>query len=112
MCEEHLDLLPELHRDLVLGCLRDGTRDISGVLMLFSGDLARICIRAALLLGWTCLAGVFQRLVFGDALACRTAAWVGVVPAKLLQGLALGADVLKWSQFFGQFCSASKVYRV
>ena len=82
------------HRDLVLGRLRDGTGDIPGVLMFFAGDLASISFRTALGLGRTCLAGVLQRLVFGDALSCRPAVGVGVVPAELSQSLTFGADVL------------------
>ena len=52
MGEEHLDLLPQLHRDDVLLGLRDIPRDLAGIFMFLAGDLAGIRVRTARCLGW------------------------------------------------------------
>ena len=94
MCKQHLDLLPELHRDVVLLGLRYVASDLSGVFVFFASDRSCICVRAAFRLGRAGLAGQFQGTVFGSALSGRPPVWVGIVPAELLQLLALGANVL------------------
>ena len=91
MGKEHLDPLPELHRDLVLAGLRDVSGDLAGVFVFFVGDGSGICIRAAFCLG---PAGQFQGAVFGSALSGRSPARVGIVSSELLQLLAFGADIL------------------
>ncbi len=94
MGEEHLDLLPELHRDVVLLGPGDVAGDLAGVFVFLAGDGSGIGVRAAFLLRRAGLAGQFQGAVFGDALAGRPPVRVGIVPAELLQLVALGADVL------------------
>lgn len=94
MREEHLDLLPELHRDLVLPDFRDIPGDLASVFVFFAGNRSGICVRAAFRLGRAGLAGQIQGPVFGSALSGRPPARVGIVPTELLQLLALGADVL------------------
>ena len=64
MREEHLDLLSELHRDLVLPGLRDVTGNLAGVFVFFAGNRSGICVRAAFRLGRAGLAGQFQGAVF------------------------------------------------
>lgn len=94
MGEEHFDLLPELHRDFVLARFGDVAGDLAGVFVFLAGDRSGICLRAAFRLGRAGLAGQFQGTVFGSALSGRPPVRVGIVPAELLQCLALGADVL------------------
>ena len=48
MGKQHFDLLPELHRDVVLAGFGDVARDLTGVFCFFATDLARIGVRAAL----------------------------------------------------------------
>ncbi|CUH76211.1 hypothetical protein TRM7557_00769 [Tritonibacter multivorans] len=94
MGEEHLDLLPQLHGDDVLVCLRNVAGDLSGVFMFLAGDLAGISVRAAFCLGVASLADFFQSPIASRPLASRTSVRVGIVPAKLLQLVPLRADVL------------------
>ena len=47
MREEHLNLLPELHRDVVLAGLGDVTGNLAGVFMFFAGDLACVGVGTA-----------------------------------------------------------------
>src|SRR6056297_269680 len=94
MREEHLDLFPELHRDVVLAGLRNVSGDLAGIFMLFAGDLARLGVGAAFGFGWARLADVLQCAVTGCALAGRPPVRVRVIAAELLQFMALWADVL------------------
>ena len=48
MREQHLDLLSQLHRDVVLLCLGDVAGDLAGVFMLFAGDGSKVHVGAAL----------------------------------------------------------------
>jgi hypothetical protein len=57
--EEHLDLLPELHGDIVLLGLSDVSGYLAGVFVFFAGDRSGVCIRAAFRLGRASLAGQF-----------------------------------------------------
>ena len=59
MGEEHLDLLSEVHRYVVLAGLGDVAGDLAGVFVFLTGDLARIGVRAALGFRWADLADVF-----------------------------------------------------
>ena len=52
MCEQHLDLLSELHRDFILAGLGDIAGDLAGIFVFFTGDLARVGVGAALVFGW------------------------------------------------------------
>ena len=94
MGKEHLDLLPQLHRDHVLLGLRDVPGDLPGVLMFLTGDLAGIRFWAAFHFRWAGLAGVLQRLIFGESFASRILVRVRVIAPKLLEWLAFRADVL------------------
>ena len=62
--------------------------------MFLAGDGSDIGVRAAFLFRGAGLAGQFQGAVFGPTLTGRPPVRIGIVPAELLQGLALGADVL------------------
>src|SRR6056297_1936042 len=62
--------------------------------MFLAGDGSGIGVRAALLFRGAGLAGQFQGAVFGPTLTGRPSVRIGMLPAELLQGLALGADVL------------------
>src|SRR6056297_3992547 len=72
----------------------DVAGDLAGVFVFVAGDGSGIGVRAALRLRRAGLAGQFQGAVFGPTLAGRPPVRVGIVPAELLQCLALGADVL------------------
>jgi len=80
--KEHLDLLPEFHRDVVLTGLGD-----------VAGDLARVGVRAAFGFGGTDLTDVFQGALSGGAFAGRSSVGVGVVASELLERMAFWADV-------------------
>ncbi len=60
MREEHLNFLSELHRDLVLFGLGQISCDLARIFVLLAGDLARISVGAAFLLGRADLASVLQ----------------------------------------------------
>src|SRR6056297_1763232 len=60
MCEQHLDLLSELHRDFILAGLGDITGDLAGIFVFFTGDLARVGVGAAIGFRWARLADLFQ----------------------------------------------------
>ena len=94
MRKEHLDLLSEFRRDLVLVCFADGARNITRVFMFFTGDLSAVCLWAAFGFGRARLAGVLEGLVLGDAFTCRSTIRIRVIPSELLQCLAFGADIL------------------
>ena len=94
MGEEYLDLLPKLHRDVLLTGLCDVARDLAGVFSFFAADLASIGIWAAFGFGWARLTDIFQRAISGGALAGWTPVRVGIVATELLEGVALRADVL------------------
>ena len=74
MREEHLDLLPELHRDVVLAGLGDVTGNLAGVFMLFACDLTGIGSGAALGFGGAGLTDVLQ----GAITRCTFAGWATV----------------------------------
>lgn len=93
MRKEHLDLLPQLHRDDVLVGLRNVAGDLAGIFMFFAADRAEVHVRAAACFRGAGLAGVRQTPVFSDALAGRPAVRIGIVPAELLQFVPLRADV-------------------
>ena len=92
MREEHLDLFPELHRDVVLAGLRNVAGDLAGIFMFLAGDGPEVHVRAAARLRGARLAGELEAAVFGDALAGRPPVQVGIVPAELLQFAALRAE--------------------
>ena len=94
MCEEHLDLLSEPHRDGVLFGLRDISGDLAGVLMLFAGDPTHISFWAEPHLRRAGLTNVFQSLVLGDTFTRGSTVGVGIVAAELLERFTLGVDVL------------------
>lgn len=94
MGEEHLDLLTQFHRDVVLAGLGDVASDLPGAFAFFACDLARVGIRAALGFGWADLADLFQSAIAGCSLAGRPPVRIGVVAAELLEGMTFGADVL------------------
>ncbi len=68
--------------------------NLAGVFVFLAGDGSGIGVRAASLLRWPAPAGQFQGAIFCPTLAGRPPVRVGIVPAELLQCLALGADVL------------------
>lgn len=96
MREEPLDLLPELHRDVVLLGIGDIARDLAGIVVFFPGDLARVGVWAALGLGWAGLALTDFLLgsVPGRTFSARLSVRVRAVPAKLLQDVTLWAEIL------------------
>lgn len=94
MGEEHLHPLSEFHRDVVLAGLGDVASNLTGVFMLFAGDLAGVRIRAALRFRRASLAGQSQRAIPRDTFPGWPAVRVRVVPAELFRGLPFGADVL------------------
>jgi hypothetical protein len=83
MGKQHLDLLSELHRDVVLAGLRDVAGNLSGILVLLTGDLACVGPGAALGFGRTDLTDIFQRSISGSAFAGRPSVRVRVVATKL-----------------------------
>ncbi len=91
--EEHLDLLSQLHRDVVLAGFGNVAGNLTGVFVFFASE-SGIGIRAAFLFRRAYLTGQFQGAVFGAPLAGWSPVRVGIVPAELLEGMALGADIL------------------
>mgnify|MGYP001814464604 CR=1 FL=1 len=69
MSKEHLNLLSEFHRDLVLFGLGQIPGNLARIFVLLAGDLARIGVGAAFLLGRADLADVFQGAIAGCAFA-------------------------------------------
>ncbi len=94
MREEHFHFLSQPHRDRILLCLGDIAGNLSGIFMFFACDLACVGFWAALHLRWAGLAGVFQSLVFGNALACGFTVRIGIIAPKLLERLTFWTDVL------------------
>ena len=94
MGEEHLDLLPEFHRDVILASLGNVACSLAGIFLFFAGDLAGVGVRAAFGLRGARLADFLQGAVSRCAFACGFSVRVGIVAAELLQGVTLGADVL------------------
>lgn|GEM_PF-4259083 len=70
--EEHLNLLSELHRDLVFFCFGQVSGDLARIFVFLAGYLARISVGTAFMFGWAGLAGQFQRAIPGGALSGRT----------------------------------------
>ena len=94
MDEEHLDLLPELHRDFVLAGLGDVTYDLAGIFVFLTSDLSRIGVRAAFGFGRTDLADLLQGPVASSAFAGRSPVRVRVIATELFELIPLGANVL------------------
>ena len=94
MGEEHLDLFPELHCNLIFFGLSQISSDLARVLVLLAGDLARISVGAAFWLGRADLADIFQGAVSGCAPAGRASIWIRVIPAELFERMPLWADIL------------------
>lgn len=84
MREEHLNLLSELHRDVVLFGLGEVACNLPGVFVLLAGDLASARIWAAFGFGRTGLTDLFQGAVAGCASTARPTVRVRVVAAELL----------------------------
>ncbi len=77
MGEEHLDLLSELHRDVVLAGFGDSASDLTGIFVLLAGDLAGVGIWATLGFGWARLADFLQCAVAGEPeFAWRAASYI------------------------------------
>ena len=94
MGEEHLDLLPFVSGYLVGLGLAAFARELACFLVGFTGDVSGLRFRAADFLGWTGLTGRLQGAVFLSPAGVLTPVRIGVVPAILLEGVPLGADVL------------------
>lgn len=94
MGKEHFDLFPELHRNLIFFSFGQISGNLTRVFVLLAGDLARLSVGAAFLLGRADLADFFQGAIARGALARRPPAWIRVIPAELFERVALGADVL------------------
>lgn len=62
--------------------------------MFFTGDRSGVGIGAALRFGRANLAGQFQSTIRRGAFARRAPVRIGIIPAELLEGMPLGADVL------------------
>lgn len=84
MREEHLDLLSELHRDVVLFGLGEVACNLPRIFVLLAGDLAGVRIWAAFGFGRTGLTDLFQGAVAGRAFTARPTVRVGVIAAELL----------------------------
>ncbi len=93
MGEEHLDLLPELHRNVVLAGLGDVAGNLASVFMFFPADLARVGVGAAPGFGRARLADLLQSAVARGTLAGRSAVGVRIVAAELLEGVAPSAQM-------------------
>ena len=94
MGKEHLDLLSEPHRDVVLFGFGNVAGNLTGVFVFFAGDLARIGIWAAFCFGWASLARQFQGAILGDAFAVWASVGIRIIAAELLERLAFWANVL------------------
>ena len=94
MGKEHLNLLSELHRNLVLFGFGQIPRDVTCIFVLLAGDLARISVGAEFLFGRVDLADFFQGAIARCALARRAPVRIRVIPAELFERVAFGADIL------------------
>ena len=102
MGEEHFDLLPELHCNLVFCGFGQIPSDLTRIFVLLAGDLARISVGAAFLLGRADLADFFQGAIACGALARRPPVWIRVIPAELLERVTLCMSSLRgWAAIGG-----------
>ena len=94
MGEEHLHLLPLVSGYLVSLGLATFAGELACFLVGFTGDVSCLRFRAADFLGWTGLTCRLQGTIFLPPAGVLTPVRIGVVPAILLEGVSLGADVL------------------
>ena len=87
MGEQHLDLLPQLHRDVVLTGLGDVAGNLAGVFSFLAADFAGISIWTALGFGWAGLTDLLQSATARGALASRSPVRVRVIAPELLEGM-------------------------
>jgi hypothetical protein len=72
MCEEHFDLLSELHRNHVFIGFGQIPGNLAGIFVFFTGDRPRVGVGAARRFGWANLADQFQSTILRGAFAGRT----------------------------------------
>lgn len=94
MCEEHFYFLPLVSGYIVGLGLAAFAGELACFLVGFSGDVSGLRFRAADFFGWTGLACRLQGTIFLPPSGVLPPVRIGVVPAILLEGVTLGADVL------------------